>query len=184
MKVVNDLEKLGFHTVTLGTSAEEYQKKYRKRKISGIDLSKKNSSSAFFVPCKSSLFEIHNSSAGSKAGSGEFIPCKFIQYENVEHEEFHVDFIKIEKTKKDSKKIQKVGMKKNKNQLKQDQLVEKIRSIIKTMVPGNRSSLACVVGGMLKFIKDPILKRELIFEATRTGIDEQAQKMMIQYSRS
>jgi hypothetical protein len=174
MKVVNDLEKKSFSTVPQGESEEEYRKRYIKRKISGIDLSKKNASSAFFVPCNSTLFEIQNSNS-SEAGSKEFNPHQFIRFETVRIEEPKTELIPIMKSRKAT------SIKKAAKQAKQ---IEKIKDIIKNMVPGNRSYLACVVGGAVKYIKDENMKHELLRAAKETGIDDQAYKMMIKYSKS
>ena len=177
-------EVTGFYHVPHGKKTEDYRKQYPNRKISGIDLSKTNVSSIFYLPStpkgredKVFFTKILCTKRELERGKGKPIDVDLILSE-------HVDIVEKQQKKPCTVRERQKDVTTNKNH---DSLHDRKKSAfiedkLKELEPGNRSYLSTVIVGYIKRLKDDNLREQIFNRLINDyGLDKNAIKSCTNY---
>ena len=178
--IVNLFKKNGFHTIPL-SNKEKYITSVLKKDIdarfTGIDMSKNNLSSIFYAPCKVRGNEDYAFFWKFGVKDEEITryalnPTAIVKHSVEKTELQQIDFVEdlVVELPNNNEKI-----------AKQIVVIEKL---IAEMAPGNRSMLACKVGGKLSKIDDIAIKEKYLDKIVSLGVDKSAMKQARKYAYS
>jgi hypothetical protein len=176
--IVNLFKENGFYTIPLSNKQEYITgvlKKDIDARFTGIDMSKNNLSSIFYAPCKVRgnedyaffwKFGVKDEEITRYALNPTAIVKHSVEKTELQPIDFVEDLVELPNNEQYAK------------------LIVVIDKTINEIAPGNRSSLACKVGGLLSKIDDIAIKEKYLDKIVSLGVDKSAMKQARKYAYS